>query len=166
MRPCLPCPCLELATIIHGTTHNHDPLRLHLSSFPPCPIIPCSPLSAYLGVVSPSSRLWPNSRRDPSSPPSAFPSVARLCLSAASRPGLRWLAIRDMRRRHMFERSEVIRRAYLFVARNETLPDMIRTRAQQAIHRLPKRSTPTQINNTCIETGKGHGKSGRGLYTS
>ncbi|KAL7415663.1 hypothetical protein BDY24DRAFT_381822 [Mrakia frigida] len=62
-----------------------------------------------------------------------------------------------MKRRQLFERAEVIRRAYLFVARNETLPDTIRTRAQQALHRLPKKCTPTEVKNTCIKTGKARG---------
>lgn len=65
-----------------------------------------------------------------------------------------------MKRRQLFERSEVIRRAYLFVARNETLPDTIRTRAQQALHRMPKRSTYSEIKNTCIKTGKQRGEFG------
>lgn len=122
------------------------------------------------GSFQPSSSLLrPPPSSLPSPPKSSLtlpPSVPSLPPppSSPSQPGrvaLRNITIRDMKRRQLFERAEVIRRAYLFVARNETLPDTIRTRAQQALHRLPKKCTPTEVKNTCIKTGKARGEFGR-----
>lgn len=67
--------------------------------------------------------------------------------------------LRDMKTRQIFQRTEALRRAYLFVARNVTLPDAIRMRAQHRLAQLPKRSTPNIVKNTCIKTGKQRGAS-------
>lgn len=64
-----------------------------------------------------------------------------------------------MKQRQVVERTEVIRRAYLFVARNTTLPDSVRARAQMKLHALPRASCPSRINLTCTETGVARGKS-------
>lgn len=62
-----------------------------------------------------------------------------------------------MKTRQIFTRTEALRRAFLFVARNVTLPDQVRMRAQHRLAQLPKRSTPNIIKNTCIKTGKQRG---------
>lgn len=64
-----------------------------------------------------------------------------------------------MKTRQIFSRTEALRRAYLFVARNVTLPDQVRMRAQHRLAQLPRRSAPNLIKNTCIKTGKQRGAS-------
>jgi len=73
--------------------------------------------------------------------------------------GLKSRVLRDMKTRQIFQRTEALRRAYLFVARNVTLPDQVRMRAQHRLAQLPRRSTPNLIKNTCIKTGKQRGAS-------
>ncbi|CAH7675999.1 hypothetical protein BY996DRAFT_4577751 [Phakopsora pachyrhizi] len=65
--------------------------------------------------------------------------------------------LRDMNRRELFEKTEILRRAYLYVARNEGLPMKIRAQAQLSLNSLPTNSHPTKIHERCIITGKGRG---------
>lgn len=65
--------------------------------------------------------------------------------------------LRDIARRDQFAKTELLRRAYLYVARNEALPIKIRAQAQLSLNNLPSNSHPTQIHERCILTGKGRG---------
>ncbi|KNZ53266.1 hypothetical protein VP01_329g11 [Puccinia sorghi] len=70
--------------------------------------------------------------------------------------------LRDMARRDSFASTELLRRAYLYLARNEGLPMKVRTQnyiaqAQLSLNNLPSDSHPTKIHERCIVSGKGRG---------
>ncbi|KAH9450806.1 hypothetical protein MJO28_009739 [Puccinia striiformis f. sp. tritici] len=65
--------------------------------------------------------------------------------------------LRDMARRDSFANTELLRRAYLYLARNEGLPMKLRAQAQLSLNNLPTDSHPTKIHERCIITGKGRG---------
>ncbi|KIJ70283.1 hypothetical protein HYDPIDRAFT_104970 [Hydnomerulius pinastri MD-312] len=69
------------------------------------------------------------------------------------RPKIR--VLRDMKARQGVLENEVIRRAYLYVARNETLPAHIRHQAQLQLNSFGRYTRPTSVVNRCTETGKG-----------
>ena len=154
-----PAPSQTGLPLLHHVPHqsprNHVPgwsvpsVILPASLAPSFSLLKLTP-SPFPSLSSPSSRSFPSLAPLTLLPPNRYPSPGRV--------GIRAMTLRDMKRRQLFERSEVIRRAYLFVSRNETLPDTIRTRAQQALHRMPKKSTPVQVKNLCIKTGKGSGE--------
>jgi small subunit ribosomal protein S14 len=51
--------------------------------------------------------------------------------------------------------NELARRAYLYVARNQTLPSQIRHQAQLQLNTFAKNTRPATVKNRCIETGRG-----------
>ncbi|TFK76083.1 glucocorticoid receptor-like (DNA-binding domain) [Pluteus cervinus] len=65
--------------------------------------------------------------------------------------------LRDIKARHGVQANEVARRAYLFVARNETLPPQVRHQAQLQLNSFGKYTRPTTVKNRCTETGRGRG---------
>ncbi|KAF8916856.1 hypothetical protein CPB85DRAFT_1288255 [Mucidula mucida] len=65
--------------------------------------------------------------------------------------------IRDMKARHGVQVNEVARRAYLFVARNQTLPAQVRHQAQLQLNTFGRYTRPSTVKNRCYETGKGRG---------
>lgn len=64
---------------------------------------------------------------------------------------------RDIKIRHGVLMNEVARRAYLFVARNQTLSPQIRHHAQLQLNTFGKYTRPTAVKNRCHESGKGRG---------
>jgi small subunit ribosomal protein S14 len=70
-------------------------------------------------------------------------------------PNIRLL--RDMKARNVVKSTEVLRRAYLYVARNETLPAHVRHQAQLQLNTFSKYSRPTTVKNRCHESGRGRG---------
>ncbi|KAH7887921.1 hypothetical protein F5I97DRAFT_1864169 [Phlebopus sp. FC_14] len=72
-----------------------------------------------------------------------------------TRPHIR--VLRDMKARQGVKDNEVIRRAYLYVARNETLPAHVRHQAQLQLNSFGKYARPTTVVNRCAETGRGRG---------
>ena len=64
---------------------------------------------------------------------------------------------RDIKVRHGVLMNEVARRAYLFVARNQTLSPQIRHHAQLQLNTFGKYTRPTAVKNRCHESGKGRG---------
>jgi len=62
-----------------------------------------------------------------------------------------------MKRRNAVEANEVVRRAYLYVARNQTLPANVRHQAQLQLNTFPKDTRPSTVKNRCTETGRGAG---------
>ena len=67
--------------------------------------------------------------------------------------------LRDQRKRESAKQFEVQRRAYLFVARNTSLPATIRHKAQLGLNALNNgEGRLTAVKNRCIETGKGRGE--------
>jgi small subunit ribosomal protein S14 len=65
--------------------------------------------------------------------------------------------LRDMKARRLVKESEIARRAYLYVARNQTLPPQVRHQAQLQLNSFDKYTRPTTVKNRCAETGRGRG---------
>ncbi|KAF8325278.1 uncharacterized protein EI90DRAFT_2976645 [Cantharellus anzutake] len=65
--------------------------------------------------------------------------------------------LRDIKARRMVFENEVTRRAYLFVARNQTLPPAVRYQAQLQLNNFSKYTRPNTVNNRCVESGRGRG---------
>ena len=65
--------------------------------------------------------------------------------------------LRDIKARHGVMANEVLRRAYLYVARNQTLPAQVRFQAQLQLNTFGRYTRPTTVNNRCIESGRGRG---------
>jgi len=64
---------------------------------------------------------------------------------------------RDIKTRHGVLLNEVSRRAYLFVARNQTLPPQVRHHAQMQLNTFDRYTRPTAVKNRCYESGRGRG---------
>ncbi|KAG8218372.1 hypothetical protein J3R82DRAFT_3992 [Butyriboletus roseoflavus] len=71
------------------------------------------------------------------------------------RPNIR--VLRDMNARSGVMENEVMRRAYLYVARNETLPPHVRHQAQLQLNSFGRYTRPTSVVNRCTESGRGRG---------
>jgi len=65
--------------------------------------------------------------------------------------------LRDMKARRGFADHEIIRRAYLYIARNESLPPQARHQAQLQLNSFDRYTRPTNVKNRCIESGRGRG---------
>ncbi|KAF8729797.1 hypothetical protein AX14_006005 [Amanita brunnescens Koide BX004] len=65
--------------------------------------------------------------------------------------------LRDMKARNVVRANEVVRRAYLYVARNETLPPQVRHQAQLQLNTFDRYARPATVKNRCYETGRGRG---------
>ncbi|PPQ72351.1 hypothetical protein CVT24_002067 [Panaeolus cyanescens] len=65
--------------------------------------------------------------------------------------------IRDIKARYGVRANEIARRAYLYVARNETLSPQVRHQAQLQLNNFDRYARPTTVKNRCVESGKGRG---------
>lgn len=65
--------------------------------------------------------------------------------------------VRDIKARHGVRANEIARRAYLFVARNETLSPQVRHHAQLQLNTFGRYTRPTTVKNRCVESGRGRG---------
>lgn len=65
--------------------------------------------------------------------------------------------LRDMAARKGVKDNELLRRAYLYVARNQALPAQLRHHAQLQLNSFPRYTRPTTVKNRCTETGRGRG---------
>ncbi|KIY72926.1 mitochondrial 40s ribosomal protein [Cylindrobasidium torrendii FP15055 ss-10] len=65
--------------------------------------------------------------------------------------------LRDMKRRKGVQEAEVMRRAYLLVARNQTLPAQVRHQAQLQLNGYDRYARPAEVKNRCTATGRGRG---------
>lgn len=65
--------------------------------------------------------------------------------------------LRDIKARNGVNATEITRRAYLYVARNQTLPPQVRYQAQLQLNTFGKYTRPTTVKNRCTETGRGRG---------
>ncbi|KAI0030228.1 hypothetical protein K488DRAFT_54665 [Vararia minispora EC-137] len=63
--------------------------------------------------------------------------------------------LRDLKKRKAVMNDEIARRAYLYVARNTTLPAQVRYQAQLQLNSFPSMTRPSTVKNRCIETGRG-----------
>ncbi|KZS97520.1 hypothetical protein SISNIDRAFT_521167 [Sistotremastrum niveocremeum HHB9708] len=64
---------------------------------------------------------------------------------------------RDIAARNGVNHNEVLRRAYLFVARNQTLSPSVRYQAQLQLNNFGRYTRPGTVKNRCTETGRGRG---------
>lgn len=64
---------------------------------------------------------------------------------------------RDMAKRQSVASNELLRRAYKYVARNETLPTKVRHQAQLQLNQFPNKSRPEMVKERCVATGRGRG---------
>ncbi|KAF8264438.1 hypothetical protein EI94DRAFT_1772660 [Lactarius quietus] len=71
------------------------------------------------------------------------------------RPNIR--VLRDIKARQGVVDNEIARRAYLYVARNQTLPAQVRYRAQLQLNTFGRYTRPTTVKNRCTVTGRGRG---------
>ncbi|THV03271.1 glucocorticoid receptor-like (DNA-binding domain) [Dendrothele bispora CBS 962.96] len=65
--------------------------------------------------------------------------------------------LRDMKARRGVLDNEVTRRAYLYVARNQSLPPQVRHQAQLQLNTFGRYTRPTTVKNRCHESGRGRG---------
>lgn len=65
--------------------------------------------------------------------------------------------LRDIKARKGVQANEIARRAYLYVARNQTLPPQVRHQAQLQLNTFGRYTRPTTVKNRCSETGRGRG---------
>lgn len=65
--------------------------------------------------------------------------------------------LRDIAARKGVVANEVLRRAYLYVARNQSLPTQIRYQAQLQLNTFGRYTRPTTVKNRCTATGRGRG---------
>ena len=65
--------------------------------------------------------------------------------------------LRDIRARKGVAANEIARRAYLYVARNQTLPPQVRYQAQLQLNTFGRYTRPTTVKNRCTESGRGRG---------
>lgn len=71
------------------------------------------------------------------------------------RPNIR--VLRDIKARKGVADNEVTRRAYLYVARNQSLPAQVRYQAQLQLNTFGRYTRPTTVKNRCTATGRGRG---------
>lgn len=65
--------------------------------------------------------------------------------------------LRDLKARNGVNATEIARRAYLYVARNQTLPPQVRYQAQLQLNTFGRYTRPTTVKNRCTESGRGRG---------
>ncbi|KZO93220.1 glucocorticoid receptor-like (DNA-binding domain) [Calocera viscosa TUFC12733] len=65
--------------------------------------------------------------------------------------------LRDIAARKGVKAHEVVRRAYLACARNQTLEPQIRYQAQLQLNNFGRYSRPTTVKNRCTISGRGRG---------
>ncbi|KAN0109228.1 hypothetical protein V8E52_009556 [Russula decolorans] len=74
------------------------------------------------------------------------------------RPNAR--VLRDIKARQGVADNEISRRAYLYVARNQSLPAQVRYQAQLQLNAFGRYTRPTTVKNRCTATGRGRGVMG------
>jgi small subunit ribosomal protein S14 len=76
---------------------------------------------------------------------------------SATRTMPNFRVLRDMKARRGFAANEILRRAYLYIARNENLPPQARHQAQLQLNSFDRYARPTTVKNRCVESGRGRG---------
>jgi small subunit ribosomal protein S14 len=89
--------------------------------------------------------------------PGLFACICQLplCSAPTSMPNIR--VLRDIKARNGVRANEIARRAYLYVARNQTLPPQVRHQAQLQLNTFGRYTRPTTVKDRCSETGRGRG---------
>lgn len=62
-----------------------------------------------------------------------------------------------MAKRQSVASNELLRRAYKYIARNNTLPTRLRHQAQLQLNQFPNKSRPEMVKERCTATGRGRG---------
>jgi len=65
--------------------------------------------------------------------------------------------LRDLKARRGVMDNEALRRAYLFVARNQKLSPAMRYQAQLQLNNFGRYTRPSTVKNRCIVSGRGRG---------
>ncbi|EJT97598.1 hypothetical protein DACRYDRAFT_24979 [Dacryopinax primogenitus] len=65
--------------------------------------------------------------------------------------------LRDNAVRKGVKAHEIVRRAYLYVARNQTLPSPLRYQAMLQLNNFGRYSRPTVVKSRCTVSGRGRG---------
>jgi len=65
--------------------------------------------------------------------------------------------LRDIKARKGVQANEIVRRAYLYVARNQGLSPQVRHMAQLQLNTFGRYTRPTTVKNRCHESGRGRG---------
>lgn len=87
-----------------------------------------------------------------------WPSSSKVTMAAAAvRTAGNARLMRDIKAREGVLAHEVARRAYLYVARNQSLPSQVRHQAQLQLNTFDKYTRPSSVKNRCSETGRGRG---------
>ena len=67
--------------------------------------------------------------------------------------------LRDQKKRVAVNDLEIKRRAYIYIARNTSLPATVRHKAQLGLNSLCESyGRPSVVKNRCVETGRGRGQ--------
>ncbi|TFK56121.1 mitochondrial 40s ribosomal protein [Heliocybe sulcata] len=72
-------------------------------------------------------------------------------------PNVNCRVLRDIKARKGVQQNELLRRAYLYVARDQRQPAQVRHQAQLQLNTFGKYTRPTTVKNRCTETGRGRG---------
>ncbi|GAA5870449.1 hypothetical protein JCM5296_003340 [Sporobolomyces johnsonii] len=67
------------------------------------------------------------------------------------------MALKDFNARKAVAANELLRRAYLYIVRNETLDPKVRSAAMLKLNAFPRNTRPAAVKNRCTETGRGGG---------
>ncbi|KAL8278419.1 hypothetical protein RQP46_009109 [Phenoliferia psychrophenolica] len=67
------------------------------------------------------------------------------------------LALKDFNARKAVAANEILRRAYLFIVRNETIDPKVRSAAMLKLNAFPRATRPGVVKNRCTETGRAAG---------
>ncbi len=94
------------------------------------------------------------------SPPTLFSSSSSSIVTTAMPPRPNARVLRDIKARQGVLDNEIARRAYLYVARNQTLPAQVRYRAQLQLNTFGRYTRPTTVKNRCTVSGRGRGVMG------
>ena len=81
--------------------------------------------------------------------------TSTVLFSMPPRPNIR--VLRDIKARQGVADNEISRRAYLYVARNQSLPPQVRYQAQLQLNTFGRYTRPTTVKNRCTATGRGRG---------
>ncbi|CAD6571219.1 MAG: 40S ribosomal protein mrp2, mitochondrial [Cyphobasidiales sp. Tagirdzhanova-0007] len=85
-------------------------------------------------------------------------------MSGRTYPNIR--VLRDVQRREAVQSTELLRRSFLYLARNESLPQRVRHQAQLALASrsiFSNKTRPVSVKERCTETGRGRGVLSKGL---
>jgi len=78
-------------------------------------------------------------------------------MASIMKPAKNIRCLRDIRARQGTMDNEIVRRAYLAVARNQSLLPQVRYQAQLQLNTFGRFTRPSEVKNRCTESGRGRG---------